>query len=85
MDRHFDDELEELKNDLLEMANLADRAIRKSVESLIAADVLMAQAVIDGDRRLNILENRVEECAIDLLARRQPLACDLRFIMTAMK
>ena len=84
MDRHFDDELEELKNDLLEMANIADRAIRKATEALIAADVSMAEAVILGDRRLNELENRVEGFAIDLLARRQPLACDLRFITTAL-
>ena len=85
MDRHFDDELEELKNDLLEMANLADRAIRKATEALIAADVTMADAVIAGDDRLDLLEDRVEEFAIDLLARRQPLARDLRFIATALK
>jgi phosphate transport system protein len=45
----------------------------------------MANEVIAGDMRLNLLENRVEEFAIDLLARRQPLARDLRFIATALK
>ncbi|MFA5087969.1 MAG: phosphate signaling complex protein PhoU [Candidatus Omnitrophota bacterium] len=85
MKRHFDDELTKINMDLLRMAVLAEEAIYKSVESLKNRDKALAQAVIDDDRKIDDLELIIEERAIDLLALRQPMAVDLRFITTGMK
>jgi len=67
------------------MATLAEEAIYKSVDALKRRDRTLAQAVIDNDHTVDELELAVEECAIDLLALRQPMAVDLHFITTGMK
>ena len=85
MKRHFDEELGKLKTDLLKMATMAEEAIYKSVEALKKRDTKLAQEIIDNDKRIDELEIKIEERAIDLLALRQPMAPDLRFITTGMK
>jgi len=85
MKRHFDEELKKLNTDILKMATLAEEAIYKSIEALKNRDKKLAQLVIDDDRKVDELELVVEERAIDLLALRQPMAVDLRFITTGMK
>ena len=85
MERHFDEELKKLNTDLLKMATLAEEAIYKSIESLKNRDKKLAETVIEEDRKIDELELVIEERAIDLLALRQPMACDLRFITTGMK
>lgn len=85
MERHFDDELKKLNTDILKMATLAEEAIYRSIESLKSQDKKMAQGVISQDRAIDKLEIVIEERAISLLALRQPLARDLRFITTGMK
>lgn len=85
MKRHFDEDLTKLNTDILKMATLAEEAIYKSIEALKNRDKKLAQLVIDDDRRIDELELVVEEEAIALLALRQPMAIDLRFITTGMK
>lgn len=85
MKRHFDDEMNILKADLLTMATLAEKAIYKSIEALNKRDLEMAECIIREDKKIDELELKIEELAIDLLATRQPLARDLRFITTGMK
>ncbi|MCG2726953.1 MAG: phosphate signaling complex protein PhoU [Elusimicrobia bacterium] len=85
MKRHFDDELKNLNNDLLKMAILSQEAIYKSVESLKNRDKNLALKVIEEDKKIDELELVIEETAINLLALRQPMARDLRFITTGMK
>lgn len=85
MERHFDEELKILNADLLKMAALTEEAIYKSIEALKERDADTANKVIDADSAIDELELKVEERAIDLLALRQPLAVDLRFVTTAMK
>jgi phosphate transport system protein len=85
MERHFHEELRELNTHLLKMATLVEEAIHKSIEALKARDKKLAQRVIDDDRKIDELELVIEEKAIDLLARRQPMARDLRFITTGMR
>lgn len=84
-DRHLDEELDILKNDLMEMASLTEKAIKKCISAYEALDGELAQTVIAEDKAINSLELKIEEHAIDLLACFQPIACDLRFITTAMK
>jgi phosphate transport system protein len=85
MERHFDEELKLLKEDLLKMATYVERAIHKSVEALKTRNKSIAQEVIDEDKRIDELENIIEERSIKLLALKQPMAADLRFITTGMK
>ena len=85
MERHFDEELKELKKALLKMATLSEAAIYKSIESLKNQDKKLAKDIINEDRNIDELELEIEEKSINLLALRQPMARDLRFITTGMK
>ena len=85
MERHVDQELKELNKDILKIGALAEEAIYKSVEALKNRDKEMARSVIDNDANIDKLELDVDEKCIDLIARYQPMAKDLRFITTGMK
>lgn len=85
MERHFDEELRELKEQLLRMGALAEEAVCRSVEALKNRDRAAAAAVIENDAVLDRLELVIDEKCIDLIARHQPMAGDLRFITTGMK
>jgi len=85
MERHFDEELKELHKEILKMGILAQEAIFKSIEALKNRDKEQAKEVIDTDDKIDELELIVDERCIDLIARHQPMAGDLRFITTGMK
>lgn len=85
MNRHFDEELRDLQKDILRMGGLTEEAIYKSVEALKARDKALAQGVIASDKQIDELELVVDEKCIDLIARHQPMAMDLRFITTGLK
>ena len=85
MERHFDEELKELHKDILRMGVLAQEAIYKSIEALKNRDKAQAQEVINTDNEVDELELVIDERCIDLIARYQPMAGDLRFITTGMK
>ncbi|MDI6784170.1 MAG: phosphate signaling complex protein PhoU [bacterium] len=85
MERKFDEELRELNQLLLKMAGFAEEAIYKSVEALKSRDSELANRVIVDDDQIDELELIIDETALDLLALRQPMAIDLRFITTGMK
>ncbi|MDD5617711.1 MAG: phosphate signaling complex protein PhoU [Candidatus Omnitrophica bacterium] len=85
MDRHFDEELKDLHKDILKMGSLAQEAIFKSIESLKNRDKKQAKEVIGSDNKVDELELVIDEKCIDLIARHQPVAGDLRFITTGMK
>jgi phosphate transport system protein len=85
MDTHFQKELEELKENLLKMATLVEEAIRDVVQSLVKRDSELAKKTFEGEDRINRLEIAIEDMCLKLLALRQPMAADLRFITAAMK
>ncbi|MDD4980069.1 MAG: phosphate signaling complex protein PhoU [Candidatus Omnitrophica bacterium] len=85
MERYFDEELKELREEILRMGVLTQEAIYKSIEALKNRDKNEAQEVIDKDAKIDGLELLVDERCIDLIARHQPMAGDLRFITTGMK
>ena len=85
MERHFDDELKELRKDILEMSDLARDAISRSIEALKNRDKVQAQKVIDDDGNIDELELVIDEKCIDLIALYQPMATDLRFVTTGLK
>ena len=83
--RHFHDQLTTLKRRLLDMSARAEELVDLSVDSLLTRDKDKADAVIAGDRELDLLELEVEQLAVSLLALQQPMARDLRFIISAIK
>ena len=83
--RHLDEELKELHKDILRMAVFAQESIFKSIESLKNRDKYLAQDVISTDNKIDELELSIDEKCIDLIARYQPMAGDLRYIATGMK
>ncbi|MFH0856043.1 MAG: phosphate signaling complex protein PhoU [Candidatus Omnitrophota bacterium] len=85
MERHFDAELNDLNIKILKMGVYAEEAIFKSVEALRSRDKALAKGVIDNDANIDNLELEIDEECIDLIARHQPMAKDLRFIATGMK
>lgn len=85
MQRHFDEELQQLKAKLLRMGGLAEGQIQNALQALIARDSVLAAQVIEGDHRVNALDVEIDEDCIGLLALQQPAARDLRLITTAMK
>ncbi|MFN2431900.1 MAG: phosphate signaling complex protein PhoU [Gemmatimonadota bacterium] len=80
MERHFEQQLTELQNRILTMAGLAEEQLRASVKALLERDAGLARGVFDSDRRIDALENEIEEMSIHLLATQQPMARDLRLI-----
>ncbi len=85
MATHFQNELQELKEDLLKMAALVEEAVSTSVMSLVKRDSDLAKKTFEGEDRINRMEIDIEDTCLKLLALRHPMAADLRFITSAMK
>jgi phosphate transport system protein len=83
--RHFQEELEQLKTRLLEMGGLAEDRVRASIDSLVRRDPDVVMRVLDGDRPINQLHIEVDNRCFKLLALHQPMAVDLRAIVSAVK
>lgn len=85
MERHFDEELSELREKLLRLASLADQSVIQALKALVERDDALAVRVHEDDDLLDSLEVEIDDFCIRLLALRQPAAKDLRFIAMAMK
>ncbi len=85
METHFQQELNRLKEHLLKMAGLAERAISNAVESLVKRDTPLAERTIAEDEAINKMEIIIDEECLRLLALHQPMAADLRFITSALR
>ena len=83
--RHFDEELADLKTKLLRMAGQAEDQIDKALTALVTRDSTLAREVIERDHLVNSLDVEIDEESIRLLALHQPAARDLRLVTTAMK
>jgi len=81
---HHEQELGALQDKLLTMSSIAERSVKRAIESLIDRDDVKAGEVIASDSELDRLEMEIDEQAISLLAK-APLATDLRLITMAMK
>ena len=83
--RHFHDELSDLKVRLLTMSGEAEAALGLAVEALLERDTAKAERVIAGDRVIDGMEMEIEERCMDLLALQQPMARDLRMLLSTLK
>ncbi len=81
----FDDDLQELNRLVAEMGGLAERQIVDSVDALIRRDIALGKRVVAADLDIDKLQHLIEERAVLTIARRQPMAVDLREIVTAPK
>ena len=82
---HFHQQLAELKDKLLAMAALAQQAVASAVDAYISGNDRLCQYVRDNETAINTAHRVVDEMAFDLLAKEQPMAVDLRFILTVIK
>jgi len=82
---HYSKELEHLQRMILRMGCMMEEALKKSMDALVNQDITLAQEVIDGDDRLDDMELEIEDICAKLIAREQPVASDLRTILTALK
>ena len=83
--RHFDEELSDLKTKLLRMAGQTEDQIDRALTALVTRDSDLARQVIERDHLVNALDVEIDEESIRLLALHQPAARDLRLVTTAMK
>lgn len=81
----FQHSLEELKEQLLIMAGLAEHSVQRAVEGYSSRDVSVCEQVMLSERAINRLEREIDQRAVDLLAMEQPMAVDLRFILAVLR
>ncbi len=85
MERTFETALEDLSGLIQRMAGLIEQSMSRAVGALVARDAELARSVIEGDREIDQLELQADELAIQILARYQLAAGDLRFVATTLK
>ncbi len=83
--KSFEDELTALKEKVLAMGGLVEKAIRRAVRALAEHDLKRARKVIERDRAVNALEVEIDNMTRSLLALRQPAASDLRLVIATVK
>jgi phosphate transport system protein len=81
----FDADLQELTRKVAEMGGLAEREIADAIEALTKRDAGLAKRVVAADPAIDALQQEVEEKAILTIARRQPMAVDLREVVGALR
>jgi phosphate transport system protein len=82
---HFHQQLAELKDKLLAMAALSQQALDSAVDAYLQRDPIVCQYVRENETAINAAQREVDEMAYELLAKEQPMAIDLRFILAVIK
>src|SRR6202789_3570451 len=81
MERHFEHDLEELKQRLLWMGSLAERVVHQSVQAVLDGEERLAEIVLSEEDAINEMQIEIDERVQRLLATQQPMAADLRFLL----
>jgi phosphate transport system protein len=81
----FHEDLDKISEQLVEMTRLAGSAMARATRALLDADLHLAESVIAADEQIDELRRELDDRSIDLLARQQPVATDLRMVVTAMR
>ena len=82
---HFQQQLAELKDKILGMAALSQQALEACVDAYLQRDASLCQFVRENEKAINSAQRELDEMAYDLLAKEQPMAIDLRFILAVIK
>ena len=85
MERHFERELTELKQKLVAMGTIVDHQLSGACRALFRASLQLAQTVIAGDKQVDELDNEIDRDCQRIFALTQPVAIDLRLLMSALK
>jgi len=85
MTRHFDKDIQELLDQLLRMGALVEEQINQAVQALQERDSALAEKVIGGDDAIDLMELEIDQEVLELIAKMQPAASDLRFVAGVMK
>ena len=85
MHRQFEEELEEIKRSILSMAGLVEKCLDDTAKALTTQDNELAEAVIAMDEEIDQREVEIDRLATEFIARHQPTATDLRFVIVAIK
>lgn len=80
----FHEDLDKISDRLVEMTRLSGSALTRATTALMDADLKLAESVIAADHRIDLLRSEIDDLAVDLLARQQPVATDLRIVVTAL-
>src|SRR5947199_6284511 len=81
MERHFEKDLNELKERLLWMGSLAERAVHQAVHSVLDSDEQLAKRVLNEEDAINELQMEIDDRVVQLLALHQLMAVDLRLVL----
>ncbi|MCH8611989.1 phosphate signaling complex protein PhoU [Arsenicicoccus dermatophilus] len=81
----FHEELDRISDRLVEMSRLTGSAISRATTALLDGDLKLAESVIEADEAIDAIRRELDDSAVDLLARQQPVATDLRMVVTAMR
>ncbi len=89
MSRHisgkFNDELEAVRNQVLTMGGLVEQQLRDSLRAIETSDHELAEQILQRDEKINALEMQIDEACVQIIAKRQPAASDLRLIIAIFK
>ena len=85
MRNSFHQDLDKISDQLVEMTRLAGSAMSRATTALLDADLNLAESVIAADEKIDALRRELDDLSIDLLAQQQPVATDLRMVVTAMR
>ena len=85
IDRHYDEELQELRHLVLEMGGFVEKQVEDAMRALVERDEQFARLIIERDKTVNRMDVEIDDFALRLLALHQPAARDLRLITTALK
>lgn len=80
----LDDDLSTLKDSILRMGDMVDRAIGRAMDALVEQDMVLAREVMDEDEAINEIRFKIEELCLRTIATQQPTASDLRAVVAAM-
>jgi phosphate transport system protein len=83
--RQFNEELEDIRNKVLQMGGIVEEQLGRAVKALVEGDTKLAKQVVTDDYRVNALEVEIDEECTRIVARRQPAASDLRLVMAVIK
>jgi len=85
MERHFELELDKLNKRILKMGNLVAEQVHNALEALLNGDTELARKIIENDRKVDKLDVKIDKLCQRIFALTQPVATDLRLIMSALK
>ncbi len=81
----FENELREINREVAEMGGLAGKSVVDAINALLKRDTILAQRIIAADSHIDDLQRQIEENTVTIIAKRQPLAVDLREVISALR